>query len=105
MLDISKRWAWAASRIALTFSLALLVYLLTAAKGFEKIGWRYYLIFIIVPAFCVVCLYVFYPETAGLPLEEIGRLFGDETFAEVDNGTNAHNLSGDKEKSVPDTKG
>ncbi|KAH0847282.1 hypothetical protein AYO21_07328 [Fonsecaea monophora] len=46
--------------------------------AFRNITWRMYLIFM---AFCIVCevvVYFFVPETRGLPVEEMGTLFGDE---------------------------
>ena len=53
--------------------------LLTAGgTAFTNIGWRFYLLFIIVPAMSLPVIYACYPETKGLSLEEIGTLFGDE---------------------------
>ncbi|OAL40692.1 hypothetical protein AYO20_00428 [Fonsecaea nubica] len=46
--------------------------------AFRNITWRMYLIFM---SFCIVCeavVYFFVPETRGLPVEEMGTLFGDE---------------------------
>lgn len=49
-----------------------------AATGFAKIGYRYYIILIVVAVVCgTLCLWVL-PETKGLSLEEIGVLFGEE---------------------------
>jgi hypothetical protein len=42
-----------------------------------EIGWRYYLVFIILPWVGVVVMGKFFPETAGLTLEEIAGLFDD----------------------------
>lgn len=44
----------------------------------EELGWRLYLVhaFFCLCSFAVV--YVFYPETQGVPLEEMDQLFGDE---------------------------
>lgn len=56
------------------------VYLLSAAKGLANIGRQYYLLFIIVPTVCLPVVYLFYPETARLSLEEIGKLFCDDTI-------------------------
>jgi hypothetical protein len=71
----------------------ILVYLLSAASAFASIGWKYYLIFIIVPAVAVPIILFLFPETKGLTLEEIGRLFGDET------ATNATQLSAQDDRS------
>lgn len=59
-------------------SLMNVMWLMSAPTAFEKIGWKFYLCFII-PAylFAIVCL-LFYPNTKGLALEEIAALFGDE---------------------------
>ncbi|KIW67196.1 hypothetical protein, variant [Phialophora macrospora] len=46
--------------------------------AFRNITWRMYLIFM---AFCLVCevvVWAYVPETRGLPVEEMGALFGDE---------------------------
>jgi hypothetical protein len=42
-----------------------------------KIGWNFYLCFIIPGSIGGVCMYLFWPNTNGLPLEEIAALFGD----------------------------
>ncbi|KAJ9609896.1 hypothetical protein H2200_006225 [Cladophialophora chaetospira] len=46
--------------------------------AFRNITWRMYLIFM---GFCIICevlVYLFVVETRGLPIEEMGALFGDE---------------------------
>jgi hypothetical protein len=56
--------------------------------AFATIGWKYYLVFIIVPLAGVPILALYFPETKGLTLEEIGALFGDEVVPlETGNGT------------------
>ncbi|KAI5305651.1 Mitogen-activated protein kinase [Ascosphaera pollenicola] len=46
-------------------------------KGMDKIGWKFYLVFV---AFniCITlpCMYFFFPETKGIPLEEMDQVFG-----------------------------
>lgn len=44
----------------------------------ELIQWRLYLIFAFFCGCSFIIVYFGYPETAGVPLEEIGALFGDE---------------------------
>lgn len=44
----------------------------------EKIGWRVYILLAVNALIAFVTVYFFYPETSGVPLEEIGALFGDE---------------------------
>ncbi|KAJ9615214.1 hypothetical protein H2200_001288 [Cladophialophora chaetospira] len=78
---------------------AVVTLILTQCAGiaFRTIGWKYFLVclkastivseadrlmsmqvFIICPALGVVVIYFMFPETKGLPLEEVARLFGDE---------------------------
>ncbi|KAF4556988.1 Sugar (and other) transporter-like protein 56 [Elsinoe fawcettii] len=54
-----------------------LVYTQTAPIAFANVGWRYYLLFILVPLACVPVIWKLCPETKGLSLEEVGALFGD----------------------------
>lgn len=64
------------------FSMTLL-YTEVAPTAFAKVGWRYYLVFIIVPAFCVFLFIRYLPETKGLSLEEIAAKFGDEVAVDI----------------------
>jgi hypothetical protein len=43
--------------------------------GIANIGWRYYIIYAIFNACFVPIMYFFYPETKGLELEDVDRLF------------------------------
>jgi len=45
--------------------------------AFDKIGWKFYLCFIIPGILSAIMIWVFYPDTWGLPLEEVAALFGD----------------------------
>lgn len=60
-----------------------LVYTQVAPVAFADIGWRYYLVFIIVPLCGVWIVALILPETKGLALEEIGALFGDEVALDI----------------------
>ena len=54
-------------------------------QAFANIGWRFYLVFIIISGIGTACVYFFIPETKGIPLEEMAKLFGDtdvQVFAE-----------------------
>ncbi|KAH6678774.1 general substrate transporter [Plectosphaerella plurivora] len=54
-----------------------ILYTQTAPTAFAAIGWRFYLVFILVPWLGVYVLWKYMPETAGRTLEEIDVLFGD----------------------------
>ncbi len=60
-----------------------LIYTMSAPTAFNNIGWRFYLIFIIVPLLGAGVMYFFYPETKGLALEEIAAKFGDEVAVDL----------------------
>ncbi|ERS97293.1 Sugar transporter family protein [Sporothrix schenckii 1099-18] len=70
----SKGMAWSIS----AYFAALIVYLQVAPTAFNTIGWKFYLVFILALAAFITPLFFYCPETKGLSLEEIGRLFGDE---------------------------
>ncbi|KAG8631577.1 hypothetical protein KVT40_000717 [Elsinoe batatas] len=55
-----------------------LVYMQTAPIAFANVGWRFNLLFIIVPLVCVPIIWKVCPETKGLTLEEVGALFEDK---------------------------
>lgn len=45
--------------------------------GFNKLGWKYFFVFVATNASNAVVSYFLFPETKGKTLEEIGLLFGD----------------------------
>ena len=45
--------------------------------GIENLGWKFWLIWMILCASFVPVTYLFYPETANRSLEDIDRFFGD----------------------------
>ncbi|KIW88752.1 uncharacterized protein Z519_10799 [Cladophialophora bantiana CBS 173.52] len=55
-----------------------LVYLQVAATAFANIGWKFYLVFIILSGLGAFFAYFYLPETKNIPLEEMAKLFGDE---------------------------
>lgn len=60
-----------------TFALTNLMWLEAAPYAFEAIGWKFYTIFIIVPALASGIVLFTYHDTRHKPLEEIAALFGD----------------------------
>lgn len=54
-----------------------LVYLQATATAFANIGWKFYLIFIIISGLGTFFVYFVIPETKGIPLEEMAAVFGD----------------------------
>jgi MFS family permease len=58
-----------------------LVYTQTAPTAFATIGWKFYLVFILLPWIGVAIFLKYLPETKGLTLEEIGTIFGDDAVA------------------------
>jgi len=60
-----------------TLALTDLVYLQAAPTAFANIGWKFFLVFIIVTGIGAVVVFLYYPETAHVPLEEMAKLFGD----------------------------
>ncbi|OQV06790.1 hypothetical protein CLAIMM_11315 [Cladophialophora immunda] len=59
------------------YALTDLVYLQVAPTAFEHVGWKFYLLFIILSALGAVWAWIFVPETKGVPLEEMAAIFGD----------------------------
>ncbi|KAJ5456132.1 uncharacterized protein N7458_003715 [Penicillium daleae] len=64
-------------------ALADLIYMQAASTAFANIGWKYFLVFIIIPVIGLIYVAVRFPETNGLPLEEVARLFGDQDHVMV----------------------
>ncbi|ORY17254.1 general substrate transporter [Clohesyomyces aquaticus] len=60
-----------------TVALTDLVYLQATTTAFANIGWKFYLIFIIICAGGTVLMFFVLPETKGVPLEEMAKIFGD----------------------------
>jgi len=48
-----------------------------ASTAFAQIGWRYYLVFIIITTAATITMWFYLPETASMTLEEIGEKFGE----------------------------
>ncbi|GFZ44445.1 hypothetical protein JCM24511_02167 [Saitozyma sp. JCM 24511] len=64
--------------------LSTLIFVSAAPQGFQNIGWKYYFV-LMFPAFVgSLTEFFFWPETRGLPLEEIAAKFGDDTAAPLE---------------------
>ncbi|KAE8451785.1 hypothetical protein EG329_002625 [Mollisiaceae sp. DMI_Dod_QoI] len=59
-----------------------------APTSFASIGWKFYLIFIILCAIDLVVVWKLFPETKGLSLEEIDALFGDPVAVHLTDANN-----------------
>ncbi|KAI1061829.1 hypothetical protein LB506_009464 [Fusarium annulatum] len=56
----------------------------------DNIGWRTYIIFAVLNSLWVPVIFLFFPETKGLELEDVDHLFGGEDIIrQVDEKTNA----------------
>lgn len=70
--------------------LATIAILQGAPTGFDRCGWKFYLVFIV----CTVVMWFFVafclPETSNIPMEEIGRLFGDEVAVTLEEHLKQH---------------
>jgi MFS family permease len=49
-----------------------------APTAFANIHWRFYLCFIIPGCLSVVMIWFLFPDTLGIPLEEVAAIFGDD---------------------------
>jgi MFS family permease len=76
--------------------LSTIAYLEAAPTAFAQVGWKYYLLFIILTAINIPLVWYYFPETKGLSLEEIGEKFGDEVAVHLTNITEEEKLKLDE---------
>jgi len=82
---------------AATWALSNLIWLQAAPTGFATIGWKFYLPLIIISFIGGLCYWFLWPDTRGLPLEEVAAIFGDQDevaiyLREVEIDHNTHNI-------------
>ncbi|TKA60160.1 hypothetical protein B0A49_08494 [Cryomyces minteri] len=75
----SKGVGWSVSGLFLMTT----IYTTAAGPAFNTIGWRFYLVFIVVTTLMLPYVVLCFSETKGLSLEEVGALFGDEVAMDV----------------------
>ncbi|KAJ5263938.1 general substrate transporter [Penicillium angulare] len=75
----SRGMSWS---LAILF-LSTVAYLIPAPTAFAQVGWKYYLLFILLTAIQAPLLWIMLPETKGLALEEIGDKFGDHVAVHI----------------------
>ncbi|KAK5045419.1 hypothetical protein LTR84_009283 [Exophiala bonariae] len=67
--------------------LASLTFTQAATSALAAIHWKYYIVFTVLSALMVGIFYFYFPETKGLALEEVSKLFGDPVAVEISNMT------------------
>ena len=77
-----------------TVALTDLVYLQATTTAFANIKWRFYLVFIVITALGSMIMWFVLPETKGIPLEEMARIFGEEQDVVVWSGEDAFERQG-----------
>lgn len=75
----SRGMAWS---LAILFA-STIAYLIPAPTAFAEVGWKYYLSFIILSVINMPLMWLYFPETNGLALEEIGEKFGDDVVVHL----------------------
>jgi hypothetical protein len=66
-----------------------IILLQTAPIGIVNVGWKYYLVIIIWCIVFIPIVYLYFPETARLTLEEISARFGDDVAVHVTDASDA----------------
>lgn len=60
-----------------TISFTNIIWLQAAPTAFINIGWKFYIVFIVPGTIGAIIMWFWFPDTNGMPLEEIAALFGD----------------------------
>ncbi|KIW15772.1 hypothetical protein PV08_05822 [Exophiala spinifera] len=82
---------------------ATIIFTTAAPTAFANIGWKYYLVFVVLTTITISIVYFMFPETRQLSLEDVQGLFGD-SVDEVDfiEGANAENQRVEKSTKHPE---
>lgn len=51
--------------------------------GLESITWKFYFVYIVILVIECIVIYLYFPETRGLTLEEVGHLLDDDEMSDV----------------------
>ncbi|KAH0156455.1 general substrate transporter, partial [Aureobasidium melanogenum] len=51
--------------------------------GLKTIAWKFYFVYIVILLIECIVIYMYFPETRGLTLEEVGRLLDDDEMSDV----------------------
>jgi hypothetical protein len=65
------------------FCLTAILWLEIAPTAFDKIGWKYYLVFVSTSVFGAAIIFFVFPDTLGKPLEEVAAIFGDSDLVAI----------------------
>ncbi len=77
--------------------ISAMIYLEAAPTALAEVGWKYFLLFIVLTLLNVIFIWWYFPETKGLSLEEIGEVFGDDVAVHLTNLTAAERELLDKD--------
>ncbi|OAL24111.1 hypothetical protein AYO20_10723 [Fonsecaea nubica] len=67
-----------------TVNSAMIMLVQVTPIAIAAISWRFFLIFIFTDAIFILGVYLWFPETANVPLEEVAALFGDAVAVTLD---------------------
>jgi MFS family permease len=66
-----------------TFAWTSIMWAQSGSTALKNIGWRYFIIFIVLTFLSIIIIYFWFPDTKGKSLEEVAALFGDEDLVVV----------------------
>ena len=81
-----------------------ILWLQVAPIAFQTIGYKFYMVFCIPGAFAAAWLWFFFPDTLGIPLEEIARIFGDADELYEPSGSAGNQMNDESKMADSDVK-